>query len=159
MIVILTLMIIKIREANKRLKKLDRLKSIFLASMSHELRTPLTTIIGFTSLLLKGWAGEINKEQEKQLNMILNSANHLHELINDVIDISKIEADKLNIKKERYKLGKRILLLYITNLSGHYKAARAIERSLNILDKDCQVFSFDLLKYLYPHSSKIINFL
>jgi len=54
---------------------------------------------------------------------------------------------------------KRILLLYITNLSGHYKAAKAIEGSLKILDKDCRVLSLDTLKYFHPFSSSVINFL
>jgi signal transduction histidine kinase len=76
----------------------------FLASISHELRTPLTSIIGFTQTILKGRVGDINKEQEKQLKIILNSANHLHELITDVIDMTKIESNKFNVKKERFDL-------------------------------------------------------
>lgn len=96
---------------NLKLKELDRLKSMFLASMSHELRTPLTSIIGFTRMLLKGWTGEINEEQENQLKIILNSANNLLELINDVIDISKIEGDKLDIKKDRFNLVEEIIQL------------------------------------------------
>ena len=78
----------EITEANERLKSLDQLKSMFIASMSHELRTPLTSIIGFTKMILKGWVGDVNEEQDKQLTIILNSANHLLELINDIIDIS-----------------------------------------------------------------------
>jgi len=80
----------------------------FLASMSHELRTPLTSIIGFTRTILKGRAGDINEEQEKQLNIILNSANHLHELITDVIDMTKIEVNKFNIRKEKFDLVKEL---------------------------------------------------
>ena len=76
----------------------------FLASISHELRTPLTSIIGFTRTILNGRVGEINKEQEKQLGVILNSANHLHELITDVIDMTKIEVNKFTINKERFDL-------------------------------------------------------
>jgi len=73
----------------------DRLKSAFLATMSHELRTPLNSIIGFTSILLQGMAGPLNDEQNKQLSMIQNSARHLLALINDVLDISKIEAGEI----------------------------------------------------------------
>ena len=76
----------------------------FLASMSHELRTPLTSIIGFASSILKGRAGNINEEQENQLKIILNSANNLHELINDVLDITKIEVKKLEIRNETFNL-------------------------------------------------------
>jgi signal transduction histidine kinase len=98
----------ELSEANERLKSLDQLKSMFIASMSHELRTPLTSIIGFTKMILKGWVGEINEEQDKQLTIILGSANHLLDLINDIIDISKIEAEKLDLRKQKYDLIKEI---------------------------------------------------
>ena len=87
----------ELAEANEKLKELDRLKSMFLASMSHELRTPLNSIIGFTGLLLMGMAGELNKEQKKQLSMVKNSAKHLLNLINDILDISKIEAGRIDL--------------------------------------------------------------
>ncbi len=83
----------------------------FLASMSHELRTPLTSIIGFTNMILKGRAGDINEEQENQLNIILNSANYLHELINDILDITKIEVKKLEIRKDSFDLVEELLKL------------------------------------------------
>ena len=73
----------------------DKLKSAFLATMSHELRTPLNSIIGFTGILLKELAGPLNPEQSKQLQMAKGSAHHLLDLINDVLDISKIEAGEL----------------------------------------------------------------
>lgn len=73
----------------------DRLKSAFLATMSHELRTPLNSIIGFTGILLKELPGPLNKEQAKQLLMAKKSGHHLLNLINDVLDISKIEAGEL----------------------------------------------------------------
>jgi signal transduction histidine kinase len=90
--------------ANLKLQEFDRLKSMFIASMSHELRTPLNSIIGFTGIILQGMSGEINSEQEKQLTLVKNSANHLLALINDVIDISKIEADKVEIVIEEFDL-------------------------------------------------------
>lgn len=82
----------------------DRLKSAFLATMSHELRTPLNSIIGFTGIVLQGLAGPLNPEQGKQLGMVRNSANHLLELINDVLDLSKIEADQLEVQSEPFDL-------------------------------------------------------
>ena len=84
--------------AMERAQESDRLKSAFLATMSHELRTPLNSIIGFTGILLQGLAGPLNAEQGKQLGMVQNSARHLLALINDVLDISKIEADKVELR-------------------------------------------------------------
>ncbi|MCC6543861.1 MAG: GAF domain-containing protein [Nitrospirae bacterium] len=86
-----------LERANIRLKELDRLKSIFIASMSHELRTPLNSIIGFTGIILQGLTGDITTEQRKQLSIVKKSANHLLDLINDVIDISKIESDRVEL--------------------------------------------------------------
>lgn len=94
----------EIGQANIRLKELDQLKSMFIASMSHELRTPLNSIIGFTGIILQGMAGEVTEEQRKQLTMVKNSANHLLALINDIIDVSKIEAGKVELAIEEFDL-------------------------------------------------------
>ncbi len=87
----------ELAKAKDRAESADRLKSAFLASMSHELRTPLNSIIGFTAIILQGLAGPLNDEQNKQLGMVRNSARHLLDLINDILDISKIEAGQLEI--------------------------------------------------------------
>lgn len=85
--------------AKEHAEQADRLKSAFLATMSHELRTPLNSIIGFTGIILQGMVGELNSEQRKQLMMVRKSAHHLLTLINDVLDISKIESGQLEIQK------------------------------------------------------------
>lgn len=90
--------------AKERAEAADRLKSAFLATMSHELRTPLNSIIGFTGIVLNGLAGPLNPEQEKQLGMVRSSARHLLELINDVLDISKIEAGEVELRFETVDL-------------------------------------------------------
>lgn len=82
--------------AKEQAESADRLKSIFLATMSHELRTPLNSIIGFTGVLLQGLTGSLNDKQRDHLSRVYNSAKHLLSLITDVIDISKIEAGKID---------------------------------------------------------------
>ncbi len=88
----------------EKAQEADRLKSAFLASMSHELRTPLNSIIGFTGILLQGLVGPLNDEQKMQLGMVQNSSNHLLELINDILDISKIEAGQLVVNQDAFNL-------------------------------------------------------
>jgi signal transduction histidine kinase len=82
----------------------DRIKSAFLATMSHELRTPLNSIIGFTGILLPEMAGPLNEEQTKQMTMVSVSSEHLLALINDVLDISKIEAGQLQLSINEFNL-------------------------------------------------------
>jgi signal transduction histidine kinase/DNA-binding response OmpR family regulator len=94
----------ELNHANLRLQDVDRAKSMFIASMSHELRTPLNSIIGFSSILLKEMPGPLNFEQKKQLKMVMGSARHLLNLINDILDISKIESGELTIARENFSL-------------------------------------------------------
>jgi len=94
--------------AMQRAKQADMLKSAFLATMSHELRTPLNSIIGFTGILLQELPGRVNDEQRKQLQMVQNSSRHLLSLINDVLDISKIEAGQLDLVYTDFELDKSI---------------------------------------------------
>lgn len=95
-------------EAKEKAESADRLKSAFLATMSHELRTPLNSIIGFTGILMKQIAGPLNEEQLKQLGMAKGSAQHLLELINDVLDISKIEAGQLVVTLSNFNFNKML---------------------------------------------------
>lgn len=94
----------ELQVAVTRAEAADRIKSAFLATMSHELRTPLNSIIGFTGILLQELAGPLNPEQSKQLGMVRGSARHLLELINDVLDLSKIEAGQLDVRAEPFDL-------------------------------------------------------
>jgi len=94
----------ELSQANIQLKELDRLKGMFIASMSHELRTPLNSIIGFTGLILQGISGKVDQEAKEDLQIVYNSSKHLLSLINDVIDISKIESDRLEVYFEEFRL-------------------------------------------------------
>lgn len=93
-------------KARDKAQQADRVKSVFLASMSHELRTPLNSIIGFTGILLQGLAGPVTEEQAKQLEMVRASSRHLLQLINEVLDISKIEAGQLALEPSWFDLGR-----------------------------------------------------
>jgi signal transduction histidine kinase/HAMP domain-containing protein len=83
-----------------QLKEVDRLKTEFLASMSHELRTPLNSIIGFADVILQGIDGEISEMAMHDVRLIYNSGQHLLALINDVLDLARIEAGKMELMLE-----------------------------------------------------------
>jgi len=85
------------QEAVLEMREVDRLKSQFLANMSHELRTPLNSIIGFSRVIIKGIDGPVTELQQQDLTAIYNSGQHLLGLINDVLDLSKIEAGKMEL--------------------------------------------------------------
>jgi signal transduction histidine kinase/CheY-like chemotaxis protein len=87
----------EVQAANVRLREVDRLKSEFIASMSHELRTPLNSIIGFSRVILKGIDGPLTDLQQTDLTAIHASGQHLLGLINDILDLSKVEAGKLEL--------------------------------------------------------------
>ncbi|MDO9557790.1 MAG: ATP-binding protein [Coriobacteriia bacterium] len=89
---------VQLRRTNEMLRDADDAKSKFLANMSHELRTPLNSVIGFSHILLDGMAGEINEEQRRQLEMIHSSGKRLLSLVNDVLDLSKIEAGAITFE-------------------------------------------------------------
>ncbi|HSV48051.1 MAG TPA: PAS domain S-box protein, partial [Ramlibacter sp.] len=89
-----------LREKNLELENAARVKDRFLASMSHELRTPLNAIIGFTGTLLMKLPGPLTADQERQLTTIQSSARHLHSLINDLLDLAKIEAGHVELQLE-----------------------------------------------------------
>jgi PAS domain S-box-containing protein len=94
----------ELSERNQEVERANRLKSEFLASMSHELRTPLNTILGFSELLSEQSAGALNDKQKRFLTHIQRDAGHLLELINDVLDLSKIEAGRLELQLEKFPM-------------------------------------------------------
>jgi signal transduction histidine kinase len=140
----------QLEQANIKLKEVDQLKSMFIASMSHELRTPLNSIIGFSSIVLNEWTGPLNDEQKTNVAAVLRSGKHLLSLINDVIDVSKIEAGKIDsitedfdindviieavetVKKDIEKKGLE-LIVRAPRLSIHADRRRLLQCLLNLL--------------------------
>jgi signal transduction histidine kinase len=94
----------ELSESNAQLMQASRLKSQFLASMSHELRTPLNSIIGFSKVLLNRFDGELTERQETYIRSVHNSGAHLLQLINGILDFSRIEAGKLEMSSEELDL-------------------------------------------------------
>ncbi len=92
------------QETAERLKEIDKLKTQFLANMSHELRTPLNSIIGFSRVILKGIDGPLTELQKADLTSIHNSGQHLLGLINNILDLSKIEAGKMELNFEEIEV-------------------------------------------------------
>jgi signal transduction histidine kinase len=94
----------ELQKRAKELKELDRLKSAFLANMSHELRTPLNSILGFTDVMLEGLDGELTDYMDNDLRLIQKNGQHLLHLINDVLDMAKIESGRMNLHLEKFKV-------------------------------------------------------
>ena len=94
----------ELRAANLELERASRFKSEFLANMSHELRTPLNSIIGFSELLEDQQFGPLNEKQERYMHNIWTSGRHLLDLINDILDLSKVEAGKIELHMETFSL-------------------------------------------------------
>jgi PAS domain S-box-containing protein len=95
----------KVAERTAELKAALRTKDMFMANMSHELRTPLNAILGFTGALLMKLPGPINAQQEEQLNVVKASGRHLLSLINDLLDLAKIESGNMSMRSERVDCG------------------------------------------------------
>jgi PAS domain S-box-containing protein len=111
--------------ANEALDEATHAKSEFLASMSHELRTPLNSIIGYSGILLQGLAGELNAEQAKQLEMVSASGRHLLVLINQILDLAKVEAGELELHPTSFDISE--LVQEVTNTLRPLAAEKGVE--------------------------------
>ena len=118
------------QQALEEMREADRLKTQFLANMSHELRTPLNSIIGFSRVILKGIDGPINETQAQDLTAIYNSGQHLLGLINDILDLSRIEAGKMELAFTEVDLGE-IIRSVMSTAAGLVKD-KPIELSLEV---------------------------
>jgi signal transduction histidine kinase len=130
----------EIKEKSRQLETASRHKSEFLANMSHELRTPLNAIIGFSEVLVERLFGEINDKQAEYLRDILESGQHLLSLINDILDLSKIEAGRMELEPTDFDLPSAIEnTLTLVRERAHRRGIalkRAIDNRLEMIRAD-----------------------
>jgi signal transduction histidine kinase len=117
----------QIQMQNFKLSETSQLKSHFLATMSHELRTPMNAIIGFSQILLRPKFGQLTHQQADMVERILNNGKHLLMLLNEVLDFSKLEVGRLDLKAERFDLSK------IINLAVSEMRSLADAKNLSLL--------------------------
>jgi len=134
----------ELRRANENLTHLDELKSDFLATMSHELRTPLTSIIGYSDMILSGMTGELNEKQASFVESILKNGETLLNLINDILDLTKIEAGRLELNIEPIDL--RAALLSVLPVVKPRAADKRIKIS-TFLPTDLPLVAADAAKF------------
>jgi signal transduction histidine kinase/DNA-binding response OmpR family regulator len=139
-------------EQSRLLQEANRLKSEFLANMSHELRTPLNGIIGFAELMHDGRVGPISAEHKEYLGDILTSARHLIQLINDILDLAKVEAGKLEFRPERVDLAALVTevrnTLRALAAEKHLRIESVVDRGLDEVVLDPSRFKQVLYNYL-----------
>lgn len=128
----------RLRIANEKLKELDQLKLMFIASMSHELRTPLNSIIGFSTVMLEEMTGPLNEKQKNYLRRVKNSGEDLFSLVVDVLDVTKIEANTIETSLETFSLN--LLIDEVFKDLKEKAEAKPLQLSSSIID-EVTVFS------------------
>ena len=147
-----------LEEQNRRVQTANRLKSEFLANMSHELRTPLNGIIGFAEIMHDGRVGPISDEHKEYLGDILTSARHLLQLINDVLDLSKVEAGKMEFRPQAVNF--QLVVEEVREIVRTLAASKRIEMrseidpALSAIDADPR----SLKQILYNYLSNALKF-
>jgi len=140
------------RIQNRQIKEAGRLESEFLANLSHELRTPLNSIIGFAQLLHDGDVGPVESKQQEFLGDILTSGRHLLQLINDVLDLSKVEAGKMEFRPESVDLGRIFAevssILRTTSAKREIRVDSSVSPELDAIVVDAARFKQVLYNYL-----------
>jgi len=142
----------KVEERTRELEVANRHKSEFLANMSHELRTPLNAIIGFSEVLQERMFGEMNEKQTEYINDIHGSGRHLLSLINDILDLSKIEAGRMELDLTRFHVPSAIsnaLTLMRERASRHFVAlSSTVDEQVDEITADERKFKQILLNLL-----------
>jgi len=146
------------RQFEKTLQEANRLKSEFLANMSHELRTPLNGIIGFSEFLMDGKAGPLHARQAEFIGDVLASGRHLLRLINDVLDLSKIEAGRMDLLPETFALGAAVdEVCSIVANAGHTKDI-VLHREVSRAVADVTLDRHKFMRILYNLLSNAFKF-
>ncbi len=130
----------KEQETVEKLMEMDRIKSEFLSNISHELRTPLTSIIGFSEILLDKLAGDLSSEQESFIKNMNTSGQYLLEIINNLLDLSKIKAGKMEIHSQRFSLRELLNTIQQTIIPLTYKKGLLFEV---VIDDDIDMIHSD----------------
>jgi PAS domain S-box-containing protein len=149
---------IELENRNRDIEVANRLKTQFLANMSHELRTPLNGIIGFAELMHDGTVGPVSPDHKEFLGDILTSARHLLQLINDILDLSKIEAGKTEFRSEAVHLPQ--IVKEVCDIVGPMADSKKLAMSVEIEDSLQTVFldPAKLKQVLYNYLSNAVKF-
>jgi len=148
----------KLEAQNRVVEHASRMKSEFLANMSHELRTPLNGIIGFTELMHDGKVGPVTPSHKEYLGDVLSSAKHLLSLINDILDLSKVESGKFELHPEQLKLGKIIGEVRDIVRAMAAKKQIAIKSEIDSAVDDVVLDAAKLKQVLYNYLSNALKF-
>ncbi|HUF40253.1 MAG TPA: ATP-binding protein [Anaerolineales bacterium] len=127
-----------------RLQELDQLKSSFLANMSHELRTPLNSILGFTQVMQEGLDGPLNEQMQTDLEVIRRNGSHLMHLIDDVLDMAKIEAGTMNLERAPVELAE--VLAEVLEITAPLAEQKKLQMSVRPLEGDPLQLDADRLR-------------
>jgi signal transduction histidine kinase len=144
----------RLSDTNAELERASRLKSQFLARMSHELRTPLSAIIGFSELLLEGGSGRLNPDQRGDVKQIASAGRVLLDVINDILDLSRIEAGRVRLELEPIRLA--LLLTDITSALRPLAREKSLELRVAIVGGDPPVMA-DPLRFRQIVTNLISN--
>lgn len=139
---------------NSSLKEASQFKTQLLANLSHELRTPLTGVIGMSELIMEGGDGQVNEEQVKHLSMIRQSGLRLLDTVTAMLDISKLEVNRLDLKVQKVNIGK-----LVRQVAGEIKLGTEIELEANVSDETPGVYGDEqrlkqILKHLLDNAAK-----
>lgn len=149
---------IQLEKQSVELQQVSRLKSEFLANMSHELRTPLNAIMGFSALMLEGRTGSLSPDQKEYIDDILTSSRHLLRLVNDVLDLAKVESGKFEFHPEKIEIPK--LLEEVKDILRGLASEKRITVS-TVIDPAAATATLDpakLKQVLYNYLSNAIKF-